>query len=166
MLYDICKKGVNMGYIVKSIYDIIEQSKRDTSKIKTTPAKTYTNISFYNLSYIRVKDGPKVKYISIPRHLDYMLSHYKLPATEANRWYKIYLNNYNNISNLSALILEIFDYCRAKTVGETFGCCSRYVDCSDAKACIYENERWSKGCIYRKNIINKRIIYGRNATLR
>lgn len=151
--------------LIKLISEIINKSNRDARNIKIADTKTYTNISFFGFAYIRVKTGPKTKYFAIPSHLNYLLSLYNISATEYNSWFRINLDDSDDIYKLSGLILEIFDYCNAKSSGETFGCCSRYMECSDAKACVNDFEHWSKGCIYRRNLINGRIFYRKNATL-
>lgn len=44
----------------------------------------------------------------------------------------------------------------------SFGCCSRFLECSDAKTCVHENKLYSKACIYRGNLEAGRIFYGKN----
>ncbi|MDY5502288.1 MAG: hypothetical protein SPF77_06905 [Gemmiger sp.] len=44
----------------------------------------------------------------------------------------------------------------------TFGCCSRYKECSDKKECVHNSQFYSYGCIYRKNLIAGKIFYGKN----
>lgn len=41
----------------------------------------------------------------------------------------------------------------------SFGCCSKYKECSTAKKCLHVNQLYAKGCIYRKNLENGRIFY-------
>lgn len=47
----------------------------------------------------------------------------------------------------------------------TFACCSRYIECSDAKECIHPNRLYAMACQYRKNIENNRIFYGKNKNI-
>lgn len=44
----------------------------------------------------------------------------------------------------------------------TFGCCSQYIACSDAKKCLHENKLYSTACQYRRNLENNKIFYGKN----
>lgn len=44
----------------------------------------------------------------------------------------------------------------------TFGCCSRYLKCSDAKECVHEDKQYAKGCAYYSNLKNGKIFYGKN----
>lgn len=47
----------------------------------------------------------------------------------------------------------------------SFGCCSRFVQCSDAKRCVHDNKLYSKGCKYRIHLEAGRIFYGKNANV-
>lgn len=57
-------------------------------------------------------------------------------------------------------------YCLANyEATSNFGCCSRFVECSDAKKCVHENKIYSMGCKYRKNLEAGRIFYGKNRNI-
>ena len=45
---------------------------------------------------------------------------------------------------------------------DTFGCCSMFIECSDAKKCVHSNKLYSKACRYRDHLDNGRIFYGKN----
>lgn len=47
----------------------------------------------------------------------------------------------------------------------SFGCCHKYLECSDAKKCIHEDLEYSKGCIYRQNLEAGAIFYGKNRNI-
>lgn len=42
----------------------------------------------------------------------------------------------------------------------TFGCCSRYNECSDAKKCLHPNLFYALGCTYRSHLESGRVFYG------
>lgn len=46
-----------------------------------------------------------------------------------------------------------------------FGCCSKYVECSDAKKCLHQNSMYARGCYYRKNLEAGKIFYGKNCNV-
>ncbi|WHH58292.1 hypothetical protein [Petroclostridium sp. X23] len=48
-------------------------------------------------------------------------------------------------------------------MSEFIGCCSSYVECSDALRCIHEADPEYAGCSYRKNLERGRVFYGKNA---
>lgn len=45
---------------------------------------------------------------------------------------------------------------------KTFGCCSQFIKCSDAKRCLHANKLYSTACQYRHNLEAGRIFYGKN----
>lgn len=44
----------------------------------------------------------------------------------------------------------------------SFGCCSKYEQCSNDRRCVHENPFYSLGCIYRSHLENGEIFYGSN----
>ena len=64
----------------------------------------------------------------------------------------------------------IYDYIRENVLyclanyesSNKFGCCSKFIECSDARECVHENKIYSMGCMYRKNLDAGRIFYGKN----
>lgn len=46
-----------------------------------------------------------------------------------------------------------------------FGCCDRFMECSDAKKCVHENKLYSTSCMYRMNLESGRIFYGKNRNI-
>ncbi len=45
-------------------------------------------------------------------------------------------------------------------ITETFGCCNDFLRCSEAEACIHQDDRFYNGCTYRTNLERGRIFYG------
>lgn len=45
---------------------------------------------------------------------------------------------------------------------QPFGCCDKYIECSNARECVHINRLYSKACMYRKNLEEGRIFYGEN----
>lgn len=48
---------------------------------------------------------------------------------------------------------------------EKFGCCSSFVECSDALRCLHESEMEYLGCYYVKNLESGKIFYGKNKNI-
>ncbi len=45
----------------------------------------------------------------------------------------------------------------------SFGCCDKYLECSDAKHCLHINPFYFRACQYRKNLLNGKVFYGKNS---
>lgn len=84
-------------------------------------------------------------------------------STEA--WIKV---NYDDqaISTIYRNIKEVFKKCYKDSAELVFGCCDKFVECSDAKKCTYNNsnkiKRFPSGCMYKDNLDSGRIFYSRN----
>ena len=47
-------------------------------------------------------------------------------------------------------------------ISSPFGCCSKFVQCSDSQKCIHSDLVYALACQYRKNLEQGRIFYGKN----
>lgn len=72
-----------------------------------------------------------------------------------------------NDSSIIPYIRENILYClsRYSSKARTFGCCSKFTDCSDARKCLHENKLYSTACSYRKNLESGKIFYGKNKNI-
>lgn len=66
--------------------------------------------------------------------------------------------------NLEDYIKRNCDYVLSRYVSKasSFACCSKFIECSNAKKCVHENKLYSKACQYRMNLEAGRIFYGKN----
>lgn len=53
--------------------------------------------------------------------------------------------------------------CNTSNAEDSFACCSRFRQCSDAGYCLISDEEYSNGCSYRKNLENGKVFYGKKA---
>jgi len=73
------------------------------------------------------------------------------------------INNFDE--NFSDLLLIITQKILGNYNNDEFGCCHRYIDCSDAKKCVHPNKLESLGCMYKRNLEKGLIFYGRNKNI-
>lgn len=62
-------------------------------------------------------------------------------------------------------VRAVFKHCFLNGSAETFGCCSRYEECSDQKKCLHPDILLARGCYYKKNLEDGRIFYGVNRNI-
>ena len=60
------------------------------------------------------------------------------------------------------IVHKIADYLRSSVTVQRFGCCNRFIQCSDARRCLYFDCFDALGCYYRENLESGRIFYGKN----
>ncbi len=77
---------------------------------------------------------------------------------------RISIDNYKKISEIEEEIRKIYKsmFISYMNSEESFGCCSKYLECSDKKRCVNDNIRLRFSCQYKKNLDNGKIFYGIN----
>ena len=97
-------------------------------------------------------------------NVKYNLSDYSTPDTKDGfATYTVDIGNEQEIEEYIQLIFKNIDkYVYDNYAAETFGCCSRFIACSDAKHCVHPDELHAKGCMYKGNLDKGRIFYGKN----
>lgn len=101
------------------------------------------------------------------------LEHISLPQNTKTKTSKINNSLFVKITfskddtNIYKILEDVIRY-RVKiysSASTSFGCCSQFVKCSDAKKCVHENKLYSTACQYRRNLENGRIFYGENRNI-
>lgn len=59
----------------------------------------------------------------------------------------------------------VFEECYKEGAVDIFGCCSRYVECSDQNKCIHPDIKIAQGCIYKTSLEKGKIFYGENCNI-
>ncbi len=118
--------------------------------------KNFTAVYFFNTLVARLFDGNKGPVVEIKAslfddHLDSPKAFLKFPLS-------LIFFDY-----LLQQIKNVFMLCYSKAPYDTFGCCSSFIECSDAKQCVNPNIKLSRGCYYKKNLEKGMIFYGKNA---
>lgn len=91
---------------------------------------------------------------------------YKIvPAKEGPTRINIPFQAPEEIYNIRDIILEAFEIAYLENADLSFGCCSRFIACSDEMECIHPNHLFALGCAYRKNLDQGKIFYGKNRTI-
>jgi hypothetical protein len=57
---------------------------------------------------------------------------------------------------------SVYERCYSEQPVETFGCCSRYVQCSDERKCVNPDRDLARGCAYKVHLESGRVFYGKN----
>lgn len=92
---------------------------------------------------------------------------------ESNRENTVLLSSKKKLKNKFEIIEDLVPFIEnfrisleINTIPEfSFGCCSRYVQCSDEKMCVQPDKEFAKGCHYKINLENNRIFYGKNKNI-
>ena len=116
--------------------------------LKVTPLKTKMFIEIRKIDNIDIEELGKI--------------YNDVRYTEDSLYVKIYIDNVNEIEKIKEQIKMLYIYLYNNEPIETFGCCSRYIECSDNMKCVNPDKKMARGCLYKENLKNGKIFYGKN----
>ena len=160
--------------ILKNIIDTISDetiSKLERDKIRTNINKN-DSISFmaFNNILLKITFQKTRKFVEIRKINNIDLASLKtrfeeVKYKEDDLYVKIYIKDIEEINNLKTELKEIYTYLYLNEPIEQFGCCSRYIECSDLLKCVNSDKKLARGCQYKQNLKNNRIFYGKNKNI-
>lgn len=138
----------------------------DSQLIRITVTNSYTAVMFGNLTAFRLRIRGKLHYISIPLILADLIPNdvpSKKPSKD-EKYFRVFITDKHPLDSYTNFLRNV--------IGETvnrypkeWDCCSRYLDCSDAKTCIHPDKAFALSCGYRKILSSGRIFYGKNRNI-
>lgn len=129
--------------------------------------ENYSSVYFMdsNELFFRIRIRKKTRYILIPEVYEDLLPE----GTSVSRrkadigMIRIEIQSCEDILKYVDVLKAVLErICRNH---RDFGCCSRYLECSDAKACIHPDPKFALTCWYRCNLLDGKIFYGKNRNI-
>lgn len=153
--------------IVSSISeDIISSSEKDSVKASINKDNSISFMVFHSI-LLKITFQKDKKVIAIRKldniNLDVLKSMFEdVKYKENDPYIKIYITDIDEINKLTVQLQSIYIYLYLKKPVEQIGCCSRYVECSDALKCTNPNKKLARCCQYKRNLENGKIFYGKH----
>lgn len=152
-IYEICKENEKLTIFKLANNDISFKVFKNSTLLKYCKMKkTKDIIEIRNIN--NIEETVKEKFNNIK-------------YSSNNLYLRIFIDNINDIQLLSNEIAEIFKTLFIQYINneENFGCCSKFVQCSDNLKCVNDDIRLRLSCMYKKNLDNGRIFYGKNKNI-
>ncbi len=176
---------LSMDFIERSDAEIIREAlvkeinNPEFTKHLVVEANKDETISIRAKSFLcaKIKLTKKVRYIvvrtkNIDRFKDYISSHEaEVTDTEeqvadgTKEWSRITISTLDDVLALTEPLSIVFILVLSELGGERFGCCARYVQCSDERKCVHPDFLVSLACAYKRNLEAGRIFYGKNKNI-
>lgn len=154
--------------IFNEIKEIIAKAGYSTDMLLDKKLKGNNAVKVGDQLMCRISCKSKLKYLQIRQSLLKTIQDNNLMyTTETNdsKFLRLPLKNGLNIEGLKVVIIKAFVLAYRGNADMSFGCCSRYVECSDLKNCINPDSTFALGCLYRVNLENGKIFYGKNKNI-
>lgn len=150
--------------VFEQISKLIKEEYSDQSNMTLKENKLYHAICFFDVPKLRIRIVRKEVCLEIPEHFsDEMKEHSIEAKLMSDHYFRVVLHNGVVNSNIKSLIFDIYEYCYRQYSEDRFDCCSKYLECSDNRKCLYEGQPFSRACSYRYTMTKKKkIFYGKN----
>ena len=126
-------------------------------KLTSKSSAEIYSVSFSGNIIVRIYCGKKVTFLEFP-NID------EIGADSSRDFVKVYINSVKEIPEYLDKIRLSCQYILDRLPKE-FSCCSRYMECSNAKTCIHTDKFFAIGCFYRKVLHSGRVFYGVNRNI-
>ena len=139
-------------------------SPDDKNTIDLQQMSAYYSCIYRGSVFFRVHFGKKVQWIEIPGRYHKIVNEYFPDTLVKEGFCRVYLLNTNCDIHLGSMLknilANIMDNC-----SHGFGCCDKYVECSDAGKCVLTDKRLAADCSYRVNLKHGKVFYGKNKNI-
>ena len=132
--------------------------------LEINQAKEYTAVKYGTLTAFRLRLRGKAQRLSVLRKFAYLIpEEFEKKESSSDPLYcQITLTQ--NLDSYADLLIRLV----AESVNcqpTEWDCCSRYMECSDAKVCVHPDKRFAFQCRYRKILASGKIFYGQNRNI-
>jgi hypothetical protein len=144
----------------------------DATLISRERNKDYSTISFGGTLSFRLRLRKQTHYIEVPLSAKDIVAPLAPPdrqrkahgekASGAEYW-RVSLRREDVLAHADVLG-RVIQY-TIEHLPKEWDCCSRYMECSDAKQCVHPDKSFALGCGYRKILASGRIFYGMNRNI-
>lgn len=159
-----------LNNIVSNISEeIISQDEREKITVNVNKNSSVSFMVFKNI-LLKITFQKAKMFVEIRKldcvNLDKLSKEFKNVKYKENELYvKIYLDSIEDINKLDTEVKEIYKYLYSNEPTDSFGCCSRYIECSDSLKCTNADKKFAKGCQYKGNLESGKIFYGKNKNI-
>lgn len=148
--------------LMDAVQECISDKEQYGRFIEVVQNKTYIAVKANNIVAVKIdpkKSGIRIEYRSIYND---KFPGYNITMLD-NDCSRIVVSSFTDVLSFASVFASIAE-ATVVIAGDTFGCCSRYEACSDAKKCIHPNAVFV-ACAYKKNLEQGRIFYGKNRNI-
>ncbi len=153
---------IDPSYLKLSILELQNNSADYDSIVIKSPTTLYRNVLSGNKSvlFCRLKTEKKMKYFSFSSKYekDFHLCGLETSSIQSEPdFVRIGIDEFMNaLPNIQKLLNKIFV---ESFSFPSFGCCSKFKECSQEGLCIHEDLLYATACMYRKNLESGKIFY-------
>lgn len=151
-------------YLLASFLKCIEREAAAAEFLSFKKGANFSSVFFGSVLVLRLCLRGKRWYASVPRSLAQYYPDRELKYGKLDRdFIRVYFEKEEE-----AIIAGPLSYSLEEALQKyprDIGCCSHYMDCSDALHCVQTDPLISMACIYRQNLKAGKVFYGKNKNI-
>ena len=156
------------GYSYDCVFaSILHMVGYDEANVTLKLNKNYASIYMYGTVAftVRINTRSRLLECDIPAALEYVdrIPGASISAVGSARF--PIATGKETVAIVADMVKAVYDSLSSSTKGDSFGCCSDFVRCSDALCCLKNDNPAYRGCAYRKNLEAGRVFYGKNKNI-
>lgn len=149
--------------ILPQLQAAAEEIGASTAGIKIVPNQEYSSVWYASLLVFRLRLRKKIWYIEVP--LSAKTAVQEIAPLDRQKevsggFWRVKLGNEPVSEHADALAAVLQD--AINQLPKEWDCCSRYMECSNAKRCVHPDPELALKCGYRKILASGKIYYGEN----
>lgn len=154
----------NMAVAIGDALTEVVRNERFTQYIGVTVNSDNTvSIRAKTILIAKVKLHGQKRYMEVQnKYMSFFVGTNGQSVEERGTWSRISVKNLEDVLDLMQQLSEVYMLVLSELGGESFGCCARYIECSDAGKCVHPDYFTSLACLYKRNLDNGRVFYGKN----
>lgn len=147
-------------------FNVLAPYRISVDRLKLNLNKSYSTVMYRNVSVFTLKFGPKVFWIGVSQdEVSYLIKQNILFEPTANsNLIRIYLDDAHEADKYIDYLLDVLRRTIIK-YPKPFSCCSRYMECSNARQCVNPDETLAEDCSYNFTLQSGRIFFGENRNI-
>ena len=155
---------MNIEQIVVRFQNILSTENIDSNEVTFNKNKSDYSIKYKNTVIFKVKPNVYDYVLIKSDYNEDIFSQYDSSTCVCKTLFTHVPTDLTNPfdTTFSALLLKIVRKILGLASYDEFGCCSKYMQCSDDKKCLYPDDPDYMGCHYKRNLEKGRIFYGKN----
>jgi len=157
---------------MKNIRWFLDELKKSVGKskcyyentIKEVENKGFMTVWFFEKAVMRVRKSKESVKIELKTRFTKDLDiGNQLKLKTDKDWIVTYYND-DVIEKILNNVAKVYEKCYSEAP-DPFGCCSKYLECSDKRRCIQPDRGMVRNCIYKGHLNEGRIFYGKNRNI-
>lgn len=146
---------------------LLSLNSRESDLLEFRENKMANSIFIGNRKFCHFKSSKYTTYICMGTSSEKILNDYSMHFVKTKEPFpiRVDIENIGIINTYAPMWLNLFDDVLTSQNNDTYSCCSKFKECSDALECLNGSKQDALLCKYKRNLESGLVFYGRNSVI-